>query len=340
MTTDLFGGGDGVVCDDGRWPDDSSGPGMSSLSPSLLGQEMGHAYGLDHSRAYGSTADYMDQWDVMSTQTPLMAAHPNFTDLDVQGRPVFRLGPGLNAANMWSRDWLDQSRVWSSASNTQVNTTVQLRPLHRRDLPGFLAIRFHEYFVVFRANTSWDAAVTPTVLVHTFDANHSYLVSDSNGQQAFDVGSFIGTPDNMSVFGSNTRIEVLDINASQQFATLRLVHTPADIPQYVPPDGPYRNPGVAWFDFVRNSDALMVVGGKVAPITRHSPFFRTLEQIAVFENSAAIASSRLQNAVREDALSTIAAVTQEHIHTLQAFRQPTPGPQSELRDETEPSSGG
>ena len=52
---DLFGGGLGVVCD------------TNVLEGSVLGQEMGHAYGLDHSRKDGSTADYRDAWDVMST---------------------------------------------------------------------------------------------------------------------------------------------------------------------------------------------------------------------------------------------------------------------------------
>jgi hypothetical protein len=65
VPVDLFGGkwlgGSGVVCDDDRGKN-----GMSNLSPSLIGQEMGHVYGLDHSRADGSTADYMDQWDVTS----------------------------------------------------------------------------------------------------------------------------------------------------------------------------------------------------------------------------------------------------------------------------------
>ena len=37
-----------------------------SLSPSPLGQEMGHGYGLDHARQEGSDTDYMDPWDVMS----------------------------------------------------------------------------------------------------------------------------------------------------------------------------------------------------------------------------------------------------------------------------------
>src|SRR6267143_3105839 len=60
VPTDLFGGGDGVVCDN------------LSTDPRYLGQEMGHFYGLDHSRADtikpcgdDSTVDYKDFWDVM-----------------------------------------------------------------------------------------------------------------------------------------------------------------------------------------------------------------------------------------------------------------------------------
>ena len=41
VPADLFGGLGGVAADDGRWPNS-----MSSLSPSLIGQEMGHGYGL------------------------------------------------------------------------------------------------------------------------------------------------------------------------------------------------------------------------------------------------------------------------------------------------------
>ena len=49
------GGPQGVLCDN------------ESMMPYLLGQEMGHGYGLGHSRADGSEADYEDPWDVMST---------------------------------------------------------------------------------------------------------------------------------------------------------------------------------------------------------------------------------------------------------------------------------
>jgi hypothetical protein len=299
---------------------------MSSLSQSLLGQEMAHTYGLNHSRKYGSSADYEDPWDVMSNASLYMAPHPDFTDVDVRGRPVFRLGPGLNAANMGSRGWLDESRVWSATTGRLVNTSVQLRPLHRRDLPGFLAIRFQDYFVEFRVAAGWDAAIEPGVLVHTysatpFEGSHSYLVPDGDGRSAFGVGSFIGTPGNMSVLGSNTRIEVKAIDLEQQIATIQLVHTPASVPEFFEEGRPYRNPGVAWKTGL-GRDALLVVDGVETRIARNSTFFRTLQQIGVYETSSAIVSPGLQSAVRIDALKAIVTDTQTQMHAFQRYQQP------------------
>ena len=129
--------------------------------PSLLGQEMGHGFGLAHSRIDGSTADYKDPWDIMSTAGPYEASHPTYT----------WTGPGMNAANMDGRGWLDGSRVWSGAG------TVQLRPLHRRDLPGWLCARVGEFYVEFRVKDGWDKGIpAATVLVHRFEDNRSYLM--------------------------------------------------------------------------------------------------------------------------------------------------------------------
>src|SRR5207249_4568088 len=175
VPTDLFGGGDGVVCDN------------LSTEPRFLGQEMGHFYGLDHSRADtvkpcgdDSGIEYKDFWDVMSTAgCAFSAPHPRYS----------LIGPGLNAANMASRGWLDESRVWNT-SNRSFDTVVQLRPLHRRDLPGYLAARLGEYLVEFRSKESWDAAIPrPAVLIHRFEDNHSYIMSANNGDQDLVVGS-------------------------------------------------------------------------------------------------------------------------------------------------------
>src|SRR5712691_5187210 len=77
--TDLFGSVNGVVTD------------KNNLEPSILGQEMGHGYGLDHSRTEGSAVDYTDRWDIMSTyDSVFMSAHPTYG----------LVGPLLNVANL------------------------------------------------------------------------------------------------------------------------------------------------------------------------------------------------------------------------------------------------
>ena len=72
IPTDLFGGIGGATTDDGRDKDN----GMSSLSPSAIGQEMGHGYRLDHSRVDGSSADYMDPWDIIEHEKCKHGAAP------------------------------------------------------------------------------------------------------------------------------------------------------------------------------------------------------------------------------------------------------------------------
>jgi hypothetical protein len=149
-TLDLCGwiGGMAALCD------------SFSLTPSLLGQEMGHGYGLDHARLQGSNADYQDPWDVMSTAAwpGMQASHPEFGIV----------GPGLNAWNMRGRGWLDESRVWTVPAPSW-DETVQLRPLHRTDLSGFLAAQIGEYLVGFRVPERWDAAIPRAcILVHRF----------------------------------------------------------------------------------------------------------------------------------------------------------------------------
>src|SRR2546423_14570684 len=59
------------------------------------------------------------------------------------------IGPGVNAWNMRSRGWLDETRVWKSACN--FDQTIKLRPLVRHDLSGYLAAEMPGgYLVEFR----------------------------------------------------------------------------------------------------------------------------------------------------------------------------------------------
>ena len=104
---DTFGGGGHprAVCDE------------HTVKPSILGQEMGHGYGLNHSKRDGSEEEYQDIWDVMSNLSAMTASHtaydligppPGFTICDYDlGTQVgvfehrgMSIGPGLNAA-LW-----------------------------------------------------------------------------------------------------------------------------------------------------------------------------------------------------------------------------------------------
>lgn len=277
VETDLFGGGDGVVC----------GPG--STDPQYLGQEMGHFYGLDHSRAYGST-----------------------------------IGTGLNAANMAGRGWLDESRVWQT-SNRSFSTVVQPQPLHRHDSPEFLAARIGEYLVEFRSKEGWDAAIPkPAVLIDSFQDNQSSLISANNGEQDLVVGNTFGTLEKMSIYGSHTRIEILEIDGNQRWAKVRLAHSPGRVPQYFEEDRPFRNPGVAWRDFIGRDDALLVVNGKETRLQRSSPLFQVLEKVAAYESHEAIASTQIRKMVRRETLSELVTLAENQMQTLQAFSHSVP----------------
>jgi hypothetical protein len=317
VPTDLFGGGAGVVCDN------------LSTEPRSLGQEMGHFYGLDHSRAdtvpvcqvLGSDIDYRDFWDVMSTAGCAHSApHPRYGFV----------GPGLNAANMASQGWLDESRVWTT-SNPSFDLVVTLRPLHRRDLPGFLAARLGKYLVEFRSKEGWDANITrPAVLIHRFEDNHSYIMSANNGDQDLVVGSVFGTADtrnsNLSIFTGTTKIEVEEINASEQFAKIRLVHYPA-----------FEEPslgGILFGGADKGGHGIIFVPGRgFVPIPPHSPFVNILRQIAAYESGELIDSVHLRNTVRRETLSAIASLVENQMQTLQAFRQPAPSLQSKVHEE-------
>jgi hypothetical protein len=205
---DLCGwlGGMAALCDD------------LSLAPSLLGQEMGHGYGLDHSRRDGSTDDYADPWDTMSTSSPYSAVHSEFGSI----------GPGLNAWNMRLRGWLDEDRVVTVAPGTQA--TVTLKPLH--DWPfGTIAVDVHGFLVEFRARERWDANIPRScVMIHRVDGNQSYMMPSTGGNFDFVQGDRFewGLP-----IGPSIGIEVTDIDSGNRTATVTVLHRMIKIPEYL-----------------------------------------------------------------------------------------------------------
>lgn len=224
--------GPGVFADwrrvDGRNFDGSLGPRGTGggNGTEIFGQEMGHGYGLGHSRRDGSNADYQDRWDIMSTDNANSVSDPDYC----------ARGPGLNAWNMRGRGWLDESRVWRASSGL-FDQVVQLRPLHRHDLPGLLAAELPpndgtgdhgRYLVEFRIKDAWDAGIPRSaVLVHRFltaaqDNDgwpHSYIMSGTNGNQDLVEGD-VFAPNVPG--GRSPRVEVLQINENDKVVTVRL----------------------------------------------------------------------------------------------------------------------
>jgi hypothetical protein len=170
-------------------------------APSVLCQELIHGLGVyEHSRSHGSDDDYRDPYDVMS----MFAAWPGRSPTNAN----IPVGPGLNAAFMKRCGWLDPNRAAPAGQ-------AQLRPLHRRDLPGPLYAVVGQYYVEYRPSRRWDTGFTSTVLVH-YLANHtSYLVAELRaGDPAYAWG------DPQLAFGAHGSIKVDAIDDAAETATI------------------------------------------------------------------------------------------------------------------------
>ena len=199
---------------------------------------------------------------------------------------------------------------------------MQLRPLHRRDLPGFLAIRIADYLIEFRNREGWDGAIgSPVVLIHHFFDNHSYLNSANNGQQGLVVGSVFGTaepPSNSirAVFTNTMRIEVVEINSNEQYAKIRIIHDPAFVE-------PSLDPGTLFGGIASGGGGFIVINGKIVRISPRSPLLQILDQVAIHEISTSISSAQVRIEVQRESLSTIVAVAEDQMQKIQVFQEPT-----------------
>lgn len=316
----------------GPWPDGSDGVDLwgaadsrafcdrYSLMPSLLGQEMGHGYGLTHSRRVGSTADYQDPWDTMSTQAAYMQPHAEFS----------WIGPGLSAANMRSRRWLDERRVWR-ADPLGADTVIRLRPLHRYQQSGFLVADVPDpdypdsrWLIEFRNKQRWDGAIPePAVLIHRLDRWVSYLVPGSiPGRDYLLAGDVIERGSASNPLFGYYRIEILAIDPAAETCDLRFVYRrgrdPAEssvalvsgqILGAIPVDGG----GL----FIRP-------GGGIVPVGPWDPTLRILENIAAFHAVERIEDTATREAAQRSVLLAIVDTAQSHLKHLEPIKVPAP----------------
>jgi hypothetical protein len=283
-----------------------------SLSPSLLGQEMGHGYGLDHARMQGSTDDYRDPWDVMST-----GAYPW---MEADNTEFTKVGPGLNAWNMRGRGWLDEARIWTSSSQA-FSGSVQLRPLHRTDLPGFLAAQLGDYLVEFRVPQRWDAAIGDAcVLVHRFEDNHSYLMPATNGSQSLLTGYKFQIGEPSYQYLPYMVAEVTSIDMDNLTATLNLVLRPRT---------PLPNIGLVGqiFGGVEvDGGGWIFVNGQFLPVPPRGPVTDLVQQVARFltvqtYQTGVESALGSQRAALEDIVRSVVSLYRD----ANAISEPPPG---------------
>ena len=131
-------------------------------------------------------------------------------------------------------DWLDESRIWKAPPGNDFSQTINIRPLHRRDLNGYLGAELpaigndSSYLVEFRVRKNWDLGIPEAVvLVHRFEGpigqflgTHSYVLQGTAGQYSLAVGGHFE-----SGFGPFSHVKVLAIDEANDIATIELCYS-------------------------------------------------------------------------------------------------------------------
>ncbi len=299
-STDLCGwtGGMAALCSDG------------SFQPAVLGQEMGHGYGLNHSRLDGSNEEYQDPWDTMSTwDSCYMASDPSYT----------LIGPGLNASNMRYMGWLDESRVWKQSSSS-IDQQITLRPLHMLGSPGNLAAEVGGFLVEFRVPEDWDSGIPrAAVFVHRMQDGNSYRMLGVDGNSDLIQGQRFSSGNPLALFSSFTSIDVDEINEQRHFAKITIKHKPKlHIP--VPSVGPGQIFGGVDVD----GGGVIIIGGVPHPIDPWGPLKDLLLHMVSHSTADRIADPVLRISAKRDALTRIVRLSSSALDSLNELESPPP----------------
>jgi hypothetical protein len=247
--------------------------------------------------------------------------------LEADNADYVKVGPGLNAWNMRGRGWLDESRVWAGDSSTAWDVTVQLRPLHRHDLPGTLAAELGPYLVEFRVPEKWDAAIPKAcILVHSFAGNRSYLQSGTEGQQDLGDGDRFTSGNPEFPLSPYYEVEVQSIDEAHETATIRLQYRPAvrfhepglvgQVVGGVEVDGP----------------GALIIGGRIVKIPPRGPARQMLERVADYLSAETASGLGGSATLQRGALTEIVRSVARLYSDAEIVSEAPPGYEANLED--------
>ena len=261
-------------------------PTMFSVDLTGVAHEMGHGFGFPHSRRDGAADEYGDFWDIMSAYSVSSVTGANLPPgVDPEYR---RVGPGLNAASMDQMGWLDPARVWQGGGGS-----VTLRPLHRLDLPGYVAARIGSHYAEFRTQERWDSGLAGAAVFFHHVGPHpsdgrlcSYLAPGRSPAgatvQALRVGDVWQKGSELDIYSDFLKITVTRIDATLREADLDVYLRPA---RHVPMEYGYLFGGVA----VDGGGMIFVPGKGFRKVPPRSPLLDLLrdmvEVLAIDETS-------------------------------------------------------
>jgi len=175
--TDLWGSPHEVVCDS-----------FSNLAQIL--QEIGHGYGLEHSRAVANpTLDYQHPFCIMSGLT-FGGTNPTFQT------KFGRSGPRLCSPYVFLSGWLSESRILRVATDGRSPASVvvtladlaEQSPIHPQvAVLDFLTPQQVSYFVEYRCREGWDRGISglnPVVISQLRPDGYAYFAGSIPGPKA------------------------------------------------------------------------------------------------------------------------------------------------------------
>ena len=149
---------------------------------------------------------------------------------------------------------------------------VQLRPLHRRDLPGPIYAIVDGYYVEYRPSRRWDTGFASTVLVHYIANDTSIDIAELRaGSPAFTWGD----PLSPFVAHGSIQVDAIDDALGKHRPGRRRTHPAGRCRSMVPALPPLLRPSspVA-------ADSVIIVGRHLVRIPPRSPAFRLIETAA------------------------------------------------------------